>query len=133
MKELKIFNGDPVLVKGKRRNKTLLIAVKDNKLAPTKVAANKVSRANLKVKLGDVVTVTPAESVPDLTKIHVLPYQDTIEGLTGDIVQTYLIPYFKDVSRPLHVGNKFIVRGNFRPVEFKVLAVEPGEYGIVTS
>lgn len=133
MKELKIFNGDPVLVKGKRRNKTLLIAVKDNKLAPTKVAVNKVSRGNLKVKLGDVVTVNPAETVPDLQKIHVLPYQDTIEGLTGDIVQTYLIPYFKDVSRPLHVGNKFIVRGNFRPVEFKVLAVEPGEFGIVTS
>jgi len=33
----------------------------------------------------------------------------------------------------LHVGNKFIVRGTFRPVEFKVMAVEPGEFGIVSS
>lgn len=74
MRELKIFNGDPVLLKGKRRNRTLLIAVKDNKLASSKVAINKVSRGNLKVKIGDLSTVTPAETVPDLQKIHVLPY-----------------------------------------------------------
>lgn len=62
-----------------------------------------------------------------------LPYADTIEGLTGNIAQTYLQPYFKDANRPLHVGNKFIVRGTFRPVEFKVMAVEPGEFGIVSA
>jgi transitional endoplasmic reticulum ATPase len=66
MKELKIFNGDPILLKGKRKNRTLLIAVKDNKLATSKVAMNKVSRANLKVKIGDLTTITPAETVPDL-------------------------------------------------------------------
>ena len=32
MKELKIYNGDPVLLKGKRRNKCLCIAIRDNKL-----------------------------------------------------------------------------------------------------
>ena len=66
MRELKIFNGDPILLKGKRWNRTLLIAVKDNKLANSKVAINKVSRGNLKVKIGDLATVTPAETVPDL-------------------------------------------------------------------
>lgn len=133
MKELKIFNGDPVVVRGKRRNKTLLIAVKDNKLPSNKIAFNKVARGNLKLKIGDLSTISPAETVPDLKKIHVLPYQDSIEGIAGDIVTSHLIPYFKDVSRPLHVGDRFIVRGNFRPVEFRVLAVEPGEFGIVTS
>lgn len=66
MKELKVFNGDPVLVKGKRRNRTLLIAVKDNRLTNSKAAINKVVRGNLKVKLGDLVTINPAETVPDL-------------------------------------------------------------------
>jgi transitional endoplasmic reticulum ATPase len=66
MKELKIFNGDPILVKGKRRNTTLLIAVKDNRLTNSKVGVNKVVRGNLKVKIGDLVTVKPAEAVPDL-------------------------------------------------------------------
>lgn len=62
-----------------------------------------------------------------------LPYADTIEGLTGNISEIYLQPYFKDANRPLHVNNTFIVRGRFKPVEFKVVATEPGEYGIVTS
>lgn len=42
MRELKIFNGDPVLLRGKRRNKTLVIAIKDNKLDSGKIAINKV-------------------------------------------------------------------------------------------
>lgn len=74
MKELKIFNGDPVLLRGKRRNKTLVIAIKDNKLDVGKIAINKVVRNNLKVKLADLVTVSVPEAVPDLKKIHILPY-----------------------------------------------------------
>lgn len=31
------------------------------------------------------------------------------------------------------MNDRFIVRGTFRPVEFKVVAVEPGTYGIVSS
>lgn len=61
MKELKIFNGDPVLLKGKRRNKTLCIAIRDGKLENEKIAINKVVRNNLKVKLGDLLTVSPLE------------------------------------------------------------------------
>lgn len=90
MKELKVFNGEPVLLKGKRRNKTLLIAIKDDKLDPSKIAINKVVRNNLKVKLGDLITISVPEQVPDLKKIHILPYADTIEGITGDLTQLYL-------------------------------------------
>lgn len=61
MKELKIFNGDPVLLRGKRRNKTLCIAIRDAKLENEKIAINKVVRNNLKVKLGDLLTVSPLE------------------------------------------------------------------------
>jgi transitional endoplasmic reticulum ATPase len=39
--------------------------------------------------------------VPNLTKIHVLPMEDTVEGISGDLTQTYLIPYFRDAYRPL--------------------------------
>ena len=90
MKELEIYNGDPVLVKGKRRNKTLLIAIRENNLDEQKVAFNKVVRNNLKTKLGDLCTVTSVNECPNLKKIHVLPYADTIEGITGNIAQTYL-------------------------------------------
>lgn len=91
MKELKIFNGDAVLLKGKRRKKTMCIAIRDNFLKdPSKVAINKVIRNNIRSKLGDVITVNPLPDVPNLQKIHVLPYSDTIEGLTGNIAEIYL-------------------------------------------
>ena len=71
------------------------------------------------------------EQVSNLTKIHVLPFDDSIEGISGDLSQTYLIPYFKDAYRPVKKGDYFIVRGNFKAVEFKIVATEPGEIGIV--
>lgn len=85
MKVLKIYNGDPVILKGKRRHTTLCIAIRDNNLDSQKIAINKVVRNNLRVKLGDIITVKPALEVPNLKKIHVLPYADTIEGLTGNL------------------------------------------------
>jgi hypothetical protein len=30
--------------------------------------------------------------------------QDTIEGITGDLTQLYLAPYFKDAYRPVKVS-----------------------------
>ncbi len=133
MKELKIYNGDPVLLQGKRRHKTLCIAIRDNTMEEGKVALNKIARGNIRVRIGDLITVRTLENVPNLQKIHVLPFEDTIEGLTGNISQTFLQPYFKDANRPLYKGDTFVVRGNFRPVEFKVVATEPGEFGIVSS
>jgi len=66
MKELDVYNGDPVLLKGKRRNKTLCIAIRDNSIDATKIAINKVTRNNLRVRLGDVITVTNVPEVPNL-------------------------------------------------------------------
>jgi transitional endoplasmic reticulum ATPase len=92
---------------------------------------NKTIRKNLRVRLGDVVQIKPAGEVPNLTKIHVLPLADTIEGIKGDLTKTYLIPYFKDAYRPVKKGDLFNVKGNFKPVEFKIVATEPKDYGIV--
>lgn len=133
LKELKIFNGDPVLLKGKRRHETLCIAVRDNTVPVEKMGINKVVRQNVRVRVGDLVSVRAAPQVPNLKKIHILPYADSIEGLTGNLTQAYLQPYFRDANRPLYKGNTFIVRGNFRPVEFKVVATEPSDFGIVAA
>ena len=69
--------------------------------------------------------------VPNLTKLHVLPLDDTIEGITDDISQTYLIPYFRGAYRPVKKGDLFLARGGFKAVEFKIVACEPKDYGIV--
>merc|ERR1719264_1891652 len=97
-----------------------------------KIGMSKGIRRNLRCRLGDTVVVKAGTDVPNFTKVHILPFDDSIEGLTGDLTQTYLVPYFKDAYRPLYKGDTFIVRGNFRAVEFKVVATEPKEYGIVS-
>ena len=66
-----------------------------------------------------------------MTKIHVLPIDDSLEGISGDLTATYLVPYFKDAYRPVKKGDLFLVRGGFKAVEFKIVACEPKEYGIV--
>jgi transitional endoplasmic reticulum ATPase len=92
---------------------------------------NKCVRKNLRVRLSDVVSVRAAPDVPNLSKIHILPLDDTIEGITGDLTTTYLIPYFRDAYRPIKKNDLFLVRGGFKAVEFKVVACEPSEFGIV--
>ena len=116
MSELKIFKGDAIFIKGKKRKETLVVALIDNKLDEGKIRINKTIRKNLRIRLGDVVQIRAAGEVPNLTKIHILPIEDTIEGLSGDLTKTYLIPYFKDAYRPVKKGDLFVVRGNFKPV-----------------
>ena len=85
LNELKIYKGDPVLIKGKKRKETLCIALPDAKLTDEKISMNKCVRKNLRCRLGDMVIIKGAADVPNLTKIHILPMEDTIEGITGDL------------------------------------------------
>lgn len=78
MTELKLFKGDAILIKGKKRHETVAVCLVDPKLDDGKIRMNKTIRKNLRVRLGDVVMIKPAGEVPNLTKIHVLPLADTI-------------------------------------------------------
>jgi len=134
MDELKIFKGDTVLLKGKKRKETICIALtcEEADAEDQQIRMNKVVRRNLRVRLGDTISVHPCTDVPNGNKIHILPFADSIEGLTGNVTQTYLIPYFKDCYRPVKKGDTFVVRGGFKAVEFKVVEVDPPEYCIVS-
>ncbi|CAM0880467.1 unnamed protein product [Alopecurus aequalis] len=57
-------------------------------------------------------------------RVHILPVDDTIEGVTGDLFESYLKPYFVDAYRPVRKGDLFLVRGGMRSVEFKVMEVD---------
>ncbi|PIA33145.1 hypothetical protein AQUCO_04200122v1 [Aquilegia coerulea] len=133
MEKLQFFRGDTILLKGKRRKDTLCIVVEDEECEEHKVRVNKVARANLRVRLGDVVSVHMCPELQYGKRIHVLPMDDTVEGLTGDLFEPYLKPYFCDSFRPLRKGNLFLVRGGMRSVEFKVVETDPPEYCIVAA
>lgn len=89
----------------------MLIALADDSLEDHKIRVNKVVRGNLRVRLGDVVSVHACADIKYGQRIHVLPIDDTVEGVTGSLFDAYLKPYFLEAYRPVRKGDCFLVRG----------------------
>lgn len=164
-----MVNSRELFLQGKKRKDTICIVLSDDNVEENKVRMNKVVRSNLRVRLGDVVSVHQvqplkihgfwltltgtAENDYDPTRdclsgsfdhphdqaflkqactglcthicfkptlvcdhvhkrmqcadikygkrIHVLPIDDTVEGITGNLFDTYLKPYFLEAYRPV--------------------------------
>ena len=120
----------------------MCIVLADDTVEESKIRLNKVVRHNLRVRLGDVVSVHQVgNTMPQLCiravhsrsatltwkspstlcstrliclvlhtqctdvkygkRIHVLPIDDTIEGLTGNLFDAFLKPYFLEAYRPV--------------------------------
>jgi len=131
MEQLELFRGDTVLVKGKKGRDTVCIVLADETCEDSNVRMNKVVRKNLRIRLSDVITVTACGDVPYGKRIHVLPLDDTIEGVSGNLFEVYLKPYFLEAYRPVKKGDLFLVRSAMHPVEFKVVETDPSPYCIV--
>ncbi|VAI08900.1 unnamed protein product [Triticum turgidum subsp. durum] len=131
MERLQLFRGDTVLLKGKKRKDTICIVLADDTCEEPKVRMNKTVRKNLRVRLGDVVSVHQCPDVKYGKRVHILPIDDTVEGITGNLFDAFLKPYFLEAYRPLRKGDLFLVRGGMRSVEFKVIETDPAEYCIV--
>lgn len=131
METLQLFRGDTVLIKGKKRRDTVCIVFADETCEPSKIRMNKVVRNNLRVRLGDIVSVHQCTDVKYGKRVHVLPVDDTVEGLSGNLFDLFLKPYFLEAYRPVRKGDLFLVRGGMRAVEFKVVETDPAEYCIV--
>ncbi|KAK4336997.1 hypothetical protein RND71_044095 [Anisodus tanguticus] len=131
LEELSLFRGDTVLLKGKKRRETVCIVLGDPTCPNEKVRMNRVIRKNLRIRLGDVVSIQVCDEAKYGKRIHVLPIDDTVEGLTGSLFDVYLKPYFTEAYRPVHKGDLFLVRGGMRAVEFKVVETDPSPYCIV--
>lgn len=106
-----------------------------------------VARNNIRVKLGDVCNLHACADIQYGKRIHIVPFDDSVEGLSGNIFEVYLKvctdthtllatdneikPYFLEAYRPVRKGDTFLVRGGMRTVEFKVLETDPAEFCIV--
>ena len=123
MDELGFFRGDTVLLKGKKRKETVCIVLSDDTVTNEKIRMNRVVRNNLRVRLGDIVSVSECPDVKYGKRIHVLPIDDSIAGLTGNWFEVFLKPYFLEAYRPIHKGDTFVVRGSLRAVDFKVTSI----------
>ena len=110
METLQLFRGDTIIVRyaefhrfgvptdnlcsGKKRRDTVLIVLSSDDVEEGKIQMNKVARNNLRVKLGDVAVVHQCPDIKYGKRVHILPFDDSIEGLSGNIFDVYLKPYF---------------------------------------
>ena len=132
MEELELFKGDSVLIKGKKAHSTVCIVLSDDFENSDYIRMNKCVRKNLRVKLGDTVYISQFDQIKNANKIHILPIDDTVEGITGNLFEVYLKPYFLNAYRPVTKGDMFIIHKAMHPVEFKIVELEPEQYGLVT-
>ena len=77
-----------------------------------------------RLRLGDAVEVTAFPDVKFAKSVQLVPFADSVEGITGDIFEVFVKPYFKEKYMPLHVSDTFIARGGMRAAEFKVMSIE---------
>ena len=129
MDELTITLNETVLLKGKKETICVCL-IADDTLKDNYIRMGKVVRNNLYVKLGDIISIESYPKIYLADRIHVLPFEDSIDIISKNFTQ-YVIPYFKDNYRPVDKGDSFICNQGFREVEFKIVNVEPKDYGIV--
>lgn len=96
------FNNPP---SGKKRRDTVLIVLSSDDVEEGKIQMNKVARNNLRVKLGDVAVVHACPDIKYGKRVHVLPFDDSIEGLSGNIFDVYLKPYFLEGVFPVAISS----------------------------
>jgi transitional endoplasmic reticulum ATPase len=118
MEVLSLFRGDTIIVRyvlqamfcahahvthrmsfsGKKRRDTVLICLSSDDVEEGKIQMNKVARNNLRVKLGDLVNVHQCLDIKYGKRVHILPFDDSVEGLSGNLFDVYLKPYFLEGS-----------------------------------
>jgi len=130
---LGLYRGDTILIKGKKNKSTVCVVMDDadEGVDEGRIKINKVVRRNIRVHIGDQVTISQCKDIKYGSRIHVLPFADTVESLSGDLFETFLKPYFLEAYRPVKKNDTFTCRGAMRSVEFKVVETDPADYCIV--
>lgn len=131
MDKLEIFCGDAVKLKGKKRRTTICIVFSDDTCPDGYIRMYHGTQNNLRVPSGDVITIEKCPDAKYGKHIHVLPINDTMKDIEGDLLQNYLQPYFHDAYRPVYIGDTFTAHMKTRTIEFKVFETEPSPYCIV--
>jgi transitional endoplasmic reticulum ATPase len=88
------YSKQNVFCRGKKCRDTVLICLTSDDVEEGSIQVNKVVRNNLRVKLGNSVHVYQCLDIKYGKRVYVLPFEDSVKGLSGDIFNVYLKPYF---------------------------------------
>jgi transitional endoplasmic reticulum ATPase len=87
---------------GKMRRDTALICLNSDDVEEGHIQVNKVARNNLCLKLADLVNVHQCLDITYGKRVHLLPFEDSVEGLSGDIFDMDIRPYFPEDKQSCH-------------------------------
>ena len=131
IRSLQLSPGDIVLLEGHKCKDTIAVVLIDDTLDYECVGMNGVIRRNLLLQLGDATFVRPCPNVKCVNRIIVSPVAWTVDGLTESLSDVFLTPYFCEAYRPLKKGDLFTCKAVPGIVEFKVVEMDPPNYGVV--
>lgn len=146
MLKLGVFDGDTVLIKGKRGKKTVatVAMVSDSDLASVSSSGHSVlddcltvgmtidAMKNVGVRAGDAVKVTQAPDVKFGKNVLILPYLDSVDSVSEntedyDFFENYIRPYFEGKFRTLYRGDSFTIDGPLGRLEFQCVEIDTVE------
>ncbi|WP_252176750.1 AAA family ATPase [Endozoicomonas sp. 4G] len=125
MRRLSIFRGDTVLLTGKLKKTTVAILLSEQNQTLGTIKMHRSTRSNLKLSLGDPVRVTQMPDIKYGKRVHILPTKESIAGITGNLFDVYLKPFFNEAYRPVTKGDIIPIRAAMRTVEFRVMETDP--------
>jgi hypothetical protein len=126
-----LFDGDAVMIKGKLKRSVVCYVVVDSSMEDHAVRISTADRKNLRVGPLDTVSVSSVQEIGNVATLVLQPLEESIEGISGDLVATFIDPYFtgfKLISedgeqvtpRIVRVGDYIECPGAFQPVWFFV-------------
>uniref|UniRef100_R7W2U1 Cell division cycle 48-like protein n=1 Tax=Aegilops tauschii TaxID=37682 RepID=R7W2U1_AEGTA len=62
-----------------------------------------------------------------LRGVAISPFEDSVDGISGNLFDAYVKPYFIGARRPVRKGYRFVVHGHMHAVEFKVVDTDPDD------
>jgi len=136
MEELGLFNGDTVLIRGRRGKETVCVVVPDDELPEDRARLPLIATKNLRVSVGeDRVSLKQFPDIKNAKRVHIVPFKDCLEGFEGDVFEVFLKPYFWENYRPVHAGEVFPIANEELDmiVDFKVMQIddEDTEFAVV--
>jgi transitional endoplasmic reticulum ATPase len=136
MEDLGFFNGDTVLLKGRRGRETVCVVVPEEKMEEEHIGLSKNALDWLRLAVNtDRVKVAQFPDIKNAKRVHVLPFKYSMGSFEGDVFDMFLKPYFFENYRPVHAGEVFPVHSKELDVtlSFKVMQIDDEEtkYGVV--
>lgn len=147
--QMGLFEGDVVLIKGKRGKKTMatvavvaasdVTALADGQAEGMAIGMSKDAMKNAGVRAGDTVTVTAAPNVKFGKSVLILPFADSLSQAgvkdmeDANIFDDYIKPYFEGKFRLLYRGDNFHIDGPLGLLEFQCVDIDSVEVDSDTS